>query len=129
MEPTIGRIVHYVAHGSADGAYPMVCRAAVVTALGRGHGEVSLGVLNPTGFFFKEGLGFDPGVEVDGPAFGEQFECAGLSFAPGSWHWPASLELNNELATEPPAPCKPECAGWSNDPESRCRTCPLDRAA
>ncbi len=34
MTPSVGRIVHYVARGSADGVYPKMCRAATVAQVG-----------------------------------------------------------------------------------------------
>lgn len=67
--PSVGRIVHYVARGSADGRFPSACRAAVVTEVGTGE-VVSLAVLNPTGVFFDEHI-----------AYGE--DNTG-----GTWHWP-----------------------------------------
>lgn len=101
QQPTIGRIVHYTAHGTpvrADGtqAYPSVCRAAMVTAVDDGSrvlvdmevpgGEitrtvepgtpsVSLAVLNPTGFFFHERIEQDEDGHVG-----------------GTWHWPERVE-------------------------------------
>lgn len=67
--PTVGRILHYKARGSADGAFPSVCRAAIVTET-YADDFVSLAVLNPTGLFF------DQRIEHD-----EQQ-------SPGTWHWP-----------------------------------------
>jgi hypothetical protein len=74
--PSIGRIVHYVSRGSADGRFPQTCRAAVVTTVqaGEKYKYVSLAVLNPTGVFFDEGVLFD---EAGGP---------------GTWHWPERVE-------------------------------------
>lgn len=71
--PSVGRIVHYVSHGTPvreDGsqAYESVCRAAVITEVGDyppGIPEdarhnvavpVGLAVLNPTGTFFNRGV-------------------------------------------------------------------------
>lgn len=78
--PAIGRVVHYVARGSADGVFPSVCRAADVTEVEEpstgdaGQNRVGLMVKNPTGLFFYSlaagGVGYD---EEHGP---------------GSWHWP-----------------------------------------
>jgi hypothetical protein len=81
MNPTVGRTVHYVSHGTPllpDGtqAYTAQCRAAIVTAVedpagDAGGGIVSLCVLNPTGLFFNEHI---PHVDA-----GQQVG--------GSWHW------------------------------------------
>jgi hypothetical protein len=76
MMPSIGRIVHYVSHGSPvlpDGTqtYKSECRAAVVTEI-TGFGEmVGLCVLNPTGQFFQRVVEQDEGAH-----------------AGGTWHWP-----------------------------------------
>ena len=75
MEPSVGRVVHYVSRGSADGVFPAVCRAAVVTEVDGLDAVVNVGlaVLNPTGLFFdREVLEFG--------------SCATLR--PGTWHWP-----------------------------------------
>lgn len=89
--PTVGRIVHYVSHGTPrreDGtqAYTSECRAAIVTAVPEclvtepmdgcpngtdGEWIASLCVLNPTGFFFNEDVPQNEG-----------------EYAGGSWHWP-----------------------------------------
>lgn len=71
MTPTIGRIVHYQAHGSPDGTHRSVPRAAVVTEVVSDR-IVSLCVLNPTGLYF------DVAVELD-----ESETPRG-----GTWHWP-----------------------------------------
>ena len=80
--PSVGRVVHYVSHGSADGTYGKECRAAVVTEV-EGHAihpqtgdeadawVVGLAVLNPTGQFFNRGCVQDPSGDRG-----------------GSWHWP-----------------------------------------
>lgn len=81
--PSIGRIVHYVSHGSpmfSDGtqAYTSECRAAVITEVGEetGFGKlVGLCVLNPAGQFF------DRAVEQD------EDNRRG-----GTWHWPERVE-------------------------------------
>ncbi|MER7488703.1 hypothetical protein ABTY20_22920 [Streptomyces sp. NPDC126497] len=71
--PSVGRIVHYVSHGTPvreDGsqAYTAKCRAAVITEAGGypsnipEHARhnvavpVGLAVLNPTGLFFDRGV-------------------------------------------------------------------------
>lgn len=72
MEPTVGRIVHYVSHGTPvllDGTqtYESVCRAAIVTGVGDNY--VSLTVFSPEGAWFGRS---QFSTEHDG----------------GSWHWP-----------------------------------------
>lgn len=65
MQPTIGRIVYYKSRGSADGMYPSVDRAAIVTDVkevpeygphevgGQTPGwKVKLSVFNPEGIYF-----------------------------------------------------------------------------
>lgn len=72
MQPTIGRIVHYVMYGTPGGEYPSVCRAAIVTEVGEAH--VGLAVMNPEGMFFNRSV-----LE------GEKSEG-------GTWHWPERME-------------------------------------
>jgi hypothetical protein len=84
--PSVGRVVHYVSRGSADGVYPPVCRAAIITQVptmiedGYGASDpnddqtVGLCTLNPTGMFFDPLVAHDEGGE------------------PGSWHWPERVE-------------------------------------
>ncbi|MFB7228532.1 hypothetical protein ACFCY9_12520 [Streptomyces fimicarius] len=85
--PAVGRIVHYVSHGTpvlADGTqeYASQCRAAIITAVhaSRGEGtlanmngpeEISLAVFNPTGMFFNERCRHSEGTQSG-----------------GTWHWP-----------------------------------------
>ncbi|MGE5612664.1 MAG: hypothetical protein ACM3UO_00115 [Bacillota bacterium] len=76
QKPSVGRVVHYVARGSADGKFPSVCRAAIVTEVSDIASKpiVSLAVLNPTGVFFDINVAYD-----------EQQ-------APGTWHWPERVD-------------------------------------
>lgn len=88
--PSVGRIVHYVSHGSPvldDGTqtYTSQCRAAVITEvwfsdpeLTEPAGIVSLCVLNPTGQFFNEHIEPDEN-----------------GHAGGTWHWPERTEQPN----------------------------------
>lgn len=72
--PTVGRMVYYKSRGSADGVFPPVDRAAVVTDVRpaidysstlpiEGECECRLAVLNPEGLFFSDWLtqGQNPG--------------------------------------------------------------------
>lgn len=74
MNPSVGRIVHYVSYGTPGGEYPSVCRAAVVTHVDD-LDMCSLAVLNPTGMFFNEHVLHNE-EEQDG----------------GTWHWPERVE-------------------------------------
>lgn len=74
QQPSVGRIVHYVSHGSPvqpDGtqAYTSQCRAAVVAEVYPNH-RCMLAIINPTGLFFHDTA---------------QDEA---SHAGGTWHWP-----------------------------------------
>ena len=73
MQPTIGRIVHYVSYGTPAGEYPQTCRAAVITEVVNPN-VVSLAVLNPEGMFFNRELTLDEG------------------HTGGTWHWPERVE-------------------------------------
>lgn len=105
MKPSIGRIVHYVARGSADGKFPPTCRAATITEVGDA-GRVGLVVVNPTGLFFHPladdggGVAYHDGAETPGSPHcpnraqhGSPFRyCAcgwtEASHRGGTWHWP-----------------------------------------
>lgn len=79
--PSVGRIVHYLSHGTPireDGtqAYQSVCRAAIVTEVyAEALDLVGLAVLNPTGMFFHS-------LAAGGCAYDE-----GQQYG-GTWHWP-----------------------------------------
>jgi hypothetical protein len=90
MQPSVGRVVHYVSYGTPGGEYTSQCRAATVTAVPTylvaepmdgcpngtdGEWIASLAVLNPTGVFFNENVPQDE----DG-------------HAGGSWHWPERVD-------------------------------------
>ncbi|MGA5764489.1 hypothetical protein [Nonomuraea bangladeshensis] len=86
MTPSVGRIVHYVSHGTPpreDGtqAYTSECRAAIVTETNTSD-TVGLCVLNPTGQFFNRTVTHD------------EDEKRG-----GTWHWPERVE--QEPTTNP----------------------------
>lgn len=103
MRPSIGRVVHYVSHGSPvqpDGsqAYTSECRAAIVTEVGPQHAsshlggiepELSLCVLNPTGQFFSQNIRPDQGTE---DAQSLTHLCNARNYRGGTWHWPARVD-------------------------------------
>jgi hypothetical protein len=78
QQPAVGRWVHYVSRGSADGIFPKVCRAAVITEVVEVDGlqRVGLAVHNPDGIFFGHF------VEHREPTNDDE-ELVG-----GTWHWP-----------------------------------------
>lgn len=86
--PSVGRDVHYVSRGSADGVFRSVRRAAKVTEVGDDM-RVGLAVFNPDGLYFnpltKDGgvAYFDRANPREGVVFGG--DAPG---APGTWHWP-----------------------------------------
>ncbi len=111
-QPGVGRIVHYVARGSADGVFPPACRAAVVTEVVHNiaptrddtgsitgatwdGSRIGLAVLNPTGLFFDPDIEYDegrmvPSERADGLGAGPRTElCDGQEHRGGTWHWPA----------------------------------------
>jgi hypothetical protein len=66
MNPTVGRLVYYKSYGSPGGEFQSEERAAIITAV-HSETEVSLCVINPTGFFFNLSVKQGPG--------------------PGQWDW------------------------------------------
>ncbi|NDK24629.1 hypothetical protein FSY75_09105 [Streptomyces sp. TR1341] len=82
QQPTVGRTVHYVSHGTplrSDGsqAFPPACRAAIVTEVDPEQpGRVGLQVVNPTGHFFHP-------LDAGGSVYDETGAQLG-----GTWHWP-----------------------------------------
>lgn len=74
--PSIGRVVHYQAYGTPGGEFMPEARAAIITRVGDGSGEVGLAVLNPTGLFFNASVQHAPD---DYPT-------------PGHWNWPPRVE-------------------------------------
>jgi hypothetical protein len=97
QQPSVGRMVHYVSHGTPprpDGsqAFASRCRAATITEVAEhpdADGLVGLMVANPTGLFFHSvadgGAQYDEG---DTLASGPTGLCGGLFRAGGTWHWP-----------------------------------------
>lgn len=87
-QPSVGRVVHYVSHGSPvrpDGtqAFTSQCRAADITEIGE-NGTVGLMVKNPTGLFFHSLA--DGGCAYD--EWDSTTALAGAQPQGGSWHWP-----------------------------------------
>ncbi len=91
MKPTIGRVVHYVAHGTPvrpDGsqAFPPACRAAVVSEVDPTDAyRVGLVVLNPTGQFFHA-------LASGGCDYAETAETPDGKPVGGTWHWPERVD-------------------------------------
>lgn len=73
QKASVGRIVHFQAHGSADGKYPSVPRAAVVTEVEADGTTVGVCVLNPTGFWFNRNSPFSETPKA------------------GCWSWPPRI--------------------------------------
>lgn len=72
QQPSIGRIVHYVAYGTPGGEYKPEHRAAIITQVADVNDHhVGLCILNPTGMFFNQDVPFDPSGQRS-----------------GTWHWP-----------------------------------------
>ena len=66
--PKLGMTVKWRASGSADGKFPKMDRAAIITGVGK-DGLVDLCVLNPTGIFFTQGAKFSAD-ETSGSTWG-----------------------------------------------------------
>ena len=87
QRPSVGRVVHYVSHGTPvreDGtqAHAAQCRAAIVTEVDPAYpGRVGLTVLNPTGNFFRS---LDAGGCEWLPVEAEDHQ----RLSGGTWHWP-----------------------------------------
>ena len=55
IKPTVGRMVYYKSRGSADGVFPSVDRAAVISEINEhDSSEVRLVVFSPEGLFFTQ---------------------------------------------------------------------------
>lgn len=81
MKPSVGRQVHYVARGSADGRFPSVCRSATVTEVSATEEHLTgLCVVNPTGLFFHS--------LADGGVMHHESETP----QGGTWHWPERVD-------------------------------------
>ncbi len=105
-DPTVADFVHYVARGSADGKFPAVCRAAIVTEVDPDDaGRIGVATINPTGFFFHSLAA--GGCEAN---FVDHRDG-------GSWHWPERApeqaqraESHAEARTAPAVPLEQRVA-------------------
>lgn len=89
---SVGRMVHYVARGSADGRFPSVCRMAFVTETHPAERFlVGLAVVNPSGFFFypleMRGVAYGAG-DLAEDAKGARCNQGDRAYPPGTWHLP-----------------------------------------
>lgn len=104
MNPSVGRTVHYVARGSADGVFPAVCRSAIITEVQPRIGSrravidverIGVAVINPTGLFFHSladgGCTFDAGNPAD-EAVGARCSQGDRAYTGGTWHYPERVE-------------------------------------
>lgn len=91
VQPSVGRIVHYVSYGTPGGEFTKECRAAVVTGVsGEDIYTVSLAVLNPTGMFFNQGVTYNATPEPSGVTCEGHLTCSG-----GTWHYPTHISSNH----------------------------------
>ncbi|PYC83438.1 hypothetical protein C7C46_08875 [Streptomyces tateyamensis] len=103
MQPSIGRIVHYVSHGTPGGEYTQECRAAIITELTSDPNhpnQVGLAVLNPTGIHLNRAVPYNNGDGQpghpscpDAQSHGQPFRYCGCGWTEptpvgGTWHWP-----------------------------------------
>jgi hypothetical protein len=103
MEPSVGRVVHYVSYGTPRGEYKPECRAAIITELTADPAhpdQVALVVFSPTGSFFNRAVPYNEGAETSGSpdcpdttTHGNPMRycaCGWMEASPvgGTWHWP-----------------------------------------
>lgn len=94
VAPTVGRDVHHVARGSADGHYAPDIRPAKITRVHYGHDDatppVSLVVWTEEGQFWPKAVSYHGGVPDETPPFSPYYRCpiTSLAYPGGSWHWP-----------------------------------------
>lgn len=97
MQPSVGRVVHYVSYGTPGGEYASVCRSATVA-------EVGAWMHDPNETEIKELVGLDGAKRRTILQVFEPEACAlvvsnptGQFFnvcrhdegqKPGTWHWP-----------------------------------------
>ncbi len=68
IEPTVGRVVHYMRYGSPGGEHKPEISPAVITKVLDDQGKCALFVMNPNGCYFNE----TPYAE---------------EYTPGHWSW------------------------------------------
>lgn len=90
VAPTVGRDVHHVGRGSADGHYLPDIRAAKITKVHETESVVSLVVWTTEGQFWPGAVPFHGGTADDEPEFTPYYRCpiTGLAYPGGTWHWP-----------------------------------------
>lgn len=105
-DPIVGNTVHYVSRGSADGKFPSLCRAAIVTEIAEPEQPrlISLAVLNPSGLFFDQMITYDDGQGTPGDPqcpnnhealpfhYCEACEWTSPRLVGGTWHWAEGSE-------------------------------------
>lgn len=86
---TVGRDVHQVGRGSADGHYPPEIRAAKITYV-HDDNRVDLVVWTKEGQFWPYSVHYHGGVDAEEPDFSPYYRCpiTGLAYPGGTWHWP-----------------------------------------
>lgn len=89
LNPSVCRMVHYVAYGTPGGEYSRACRAAVVTETRESMtGGIGLAVLSPAGLFFNDDVHYHEGEPLK-PGESRRDLCGNRDYAGGTWHWPA----------------------------------------
>lgn len=111
QRPAVGRVVHYVSHGTPGGEYRRECRAAVITEVGGWvtietvdrpfkqrtllqnyvDDALTLDVRTPTGGFNNPMCMYDEGEEFGGGDTLVGRMCDGRRHRGGTWHWPARV--------------------------------------
>lgn len=87
--PTVGRDVHQVARGSADGVYDPEIRPAKITKVYSDE-VVSLVIWTENGTFHATSVPRHDGEDAEEPSFSPFYRCpvTGRAYPGGTWHWP-----------------------------------------
>lgn len=94
ITPTVGRDVHQVGRGSADGHYAPEIRPAKITKVQTTDSgvssDVSLVVWTAEGQFWQDSTPYHGGVDDETPPFSPYYRCPFTSraYPGGTWHWP-----------------------------------------